>query len=338
MSRGKPILDSQTVSRVRAAIKDRAAWFALLYSRACSVIDPREVEQLCRRAIYAYGTYKGQLDGPQLDAAAFLKRFVETGAADLFDAEVTAESGGALNTVGYCALVEAWRELGCNKDQVDLYCDIAMEGDRARAAYHGLDLELGDTIGKGCPTCAIRLKDRSTLPHATEVTPAPSALALVRGALKDRALWFALLYREFRTALPEARLQEIARAAITEFGRMKGAKDPQPFNHADWVRRHRDKGSAEVFDSLVETHHDHSTQRMRACPLVEAWQELGCSPQDVALFCDIAMDGDRGRAAFHRIPFELVHTMPNGHESCLLVVQDRETVEQVAVVERDAHT
>ena len=43
----------------------------------------------------------------------------------------------------------------------------------------------------------------------------------VRAAIKDRATWFALLYKSFKEALPEEECQKLARKAIFEFGLLK---------------------------------------------------------------------------------------------------------------------
>ena len=55
----------------------------------------------------------------------------------------------------YCALVEAWKEIGCTDAEIDLFCDIAMEGDRGRAAVHGVRMELEERIGKGDSFCKL---------------------------------------------------------------------------------------------------------------------------------------------------------------------------------------
>lgn len=145
-------------------------------------------------------------------------------------------------------------------------------------------------------------------------------VAKVRAAIKDRATWFALLYRSFGEVLPEAEVQRLCRAAIYEFGRLKAAKDPPDFSPRAWVRRHVDKGSAVAFDSEVEESHERAIQRMRYCALVEAWKELGCSAEEIALFCDIAMEGDRGRAEAHGMHMELDRTIGKGDPCCELVL------------------
>jgi hypothetical protein len=144
------------------------------------------------------------------------------------------------------------------------------------------------------------------------------AVAKIRAAIKDRATWFALLYRQFKTALPEVQVEALARKAIYEFGRLKAAKDPEPFGPRTWVERHVEKGSSLVFDSDVEMGDDESIQQMKYCALVEAWTELGCTPEEIDLFCDIAMEGDRGRADAHGVKMELKERIGKGDSFCRL--------------------
>jgi hypothetical protein len=148
----------------------------------------------------------------------------------------------------------------------------------------------------------------------------------VRAAIKDRATWFALLYRAFAESLPEEKVEAAARKAIFEFGRIKAKSDPTPFNARGWVDKHIEKGSAEVFASEVEFLDGRAIQQMKQCPLVDAWREMGCTPKEVDLFCDIAMEGDRGRAAAHDIRMQLDETLAKGHDRCRLVIYDGEKV------------
>lgn len=138
----------------------------------------------------------------------------------------------------------------------------------------------------------------------------------VRAAIKDRAIWLALLFRSFKEALPEEEVERLARKAIYEFGRLKALKDPKGLAPADWVRRHVEKGSSLVFDSDVEAAEGFAVQRMKCCPLVEAWREMGCTEDEVRLFCDIAMEGDRGRADFHGVRMEIRERLAEGGRFC----------------------
>ncbi len=145
----------------------------------------------------------------------------------------------------------------------------------------------------------------------------------VRAAIKDRATWLALLYRSFKEAFPEKEVERAARKAIFEFGRMKAQKDPKEFSPAAWVERHVAKGSSLVFDSDVEINERGAVQRMKFCALVEAWREMGCTPQEIDLFCDIAMEGDRGRADAHGVRMELEERIARGDQYCKLEIFDR---------------
>lgn len=142
----------------------------------------------------------------------------------------------------------------------------------------------------------------------------------VRAAVKDRATWFALLYKNFKEVLPEEEVQEVARKAIYEFGRLKAKKDPADFSPELWVRKHMEKGSFLVFDSDVEVNAEGAVQQMKFCALVEAWKEMGCTDEEIDLFCDIAMEGDRGRADAHGVRMELEERIGRGDPYCKLKI------------------
>ncbi len=154
-----------------------------------------------------------------------------------------------------------------------------------------------------------------------EFVPKEEMLKKVRAAIQDRATWFALLFKEFSTVLPEEQVIELSRKAIYQFGLLKAKKDPQPFEAKDWVLRHKEKGSAEVFDSDIEYDEKQAVQKMKHCPLVVAWKELGLNAEKIDLLCDIAMEGDKGRAGGHEgIRMELHETIAKGCDYCKLVI------------------
>lgn len=147
-------------------------------------------------------------------------------------------------------------------------------------------------------------------------------IAKVRAAIMDRAVWFALLYDGFKEVLPEEEVERVARKAIFEYGKMKAKSDPVPFTHVDWVKRHEKKGSALVFDSDIECQQCYSVQQMKYCPLVAAWKDMGFSKDYLAKFCDIAMEGDRGRAAAHGVSMTLEKSIGKGDSECRLVIHE----------------
>ena len=147
------------------------------------------------------------------------------------------------------------------------------------------------------------------------------AIKRVREAIKDRATWFALLYQSFSKILPPKEVEKMAREAIYQFGVLKGKKDGKKMSPEEWVDKHMTKGSGEVFESRIAKEADYSEQCMTFCPLVEAWKELGCTDKEIDLFCDIAMEGDRGRAEYHGIPWEIPKRLGKGDSYCQLILK-----------------
>ncbi len=146
----------------------------------------------------------------------------------------------------------------------------------------------------------------------------------VRQAVKDRSLWLLLLYRSFSEVLPKDEVEARMRQAIRQFGHMKAERDVDDFDSAKWADNHRDKGSADVFASKQVRESGRYEQQMGFCPLVELWREQGCTPEEVNLLCDVAMEGDRGRAEHHGLKMELPATIAGGAQRCRLIVTDPE--------------
>ena len=138
----------------------------------------------------------------------------------------------------------------------------------------------------------------------------------VRAAIGDRAIWLALILEAFREALPEGEVERLARKAIFEYGRYKATKDPSPFSAKDLVLKFIDSGSAKIFDSDIEWKEDGAENRVHRCPLVDAWRGMGLDAKALDLLCDIAMEGDRGRAAAHGIEMDLQETIGRGDSFC----------------------
>ena len=143
----------------------------------------------------------------------------------------------------------------------------------------------------------------------------------VRAAIKDRALYLALLYRSFSSALPAGKAEQLAREAIFEYGRIRGAADSTRMTPESWIDHHVAKGSSAIFQSRISKTENYSIQEMTSCPLMEAWQELGCSAEEMNLLCDIAMEVDRGRAEYHGLSVEIPKRIGKGDACCQLVLR-----------------
>lgn len=146
----------------------------------------------------------------------------------------------------------------------------------------------------------------------------------VRAAIKDRALYLTCLYRSFAKVLPPEEVEKLAREAIHEYGQIKAQRDGKKITPEEWVDNHVAKGSSAVFESTILKDEKCCQQQMTYCPLLEAWKELGCSLEELDLFCDIAMEVDRGRAAYHGIPCEIQERMGKGDKFCRLVLKKKD--------------
>ena len=143
----------------------------------------------------------------------------------------------------------------------------------------------------------------------------------VREAMEDRALYLALLYKSFARSFPAEQVEKLAREAIYEYGQIKGQRDTEKMTPEKWVDKHVAKGSAAVFESNIVKEKDRCQQQMTYCPLVEAWKKLGCTREEIDLLCDIAMEVDRGRAAYHGLGMEIPKRIGAGDPYCCLVLK-----------------
>jgi hypothetical protein len=67
---------------------------------------------------------------------------------------------------------------------------------------------------------------------------------------------------------------------------------------------------------ILESTDDKLSVDFGYCPLVAGWQKLGCSDEEIARLCDIAMEGDRGIAESFKGRLELGGTIASGHSTC----------------------
>ncbi len=74
-----------------------------------------------------------------------------------------------------------------------------------------------------------------------------------------------------------------------------------------------------VFEmKVLRCDEDHLDLDFGYCPLVKAWQKQGCSDEEIARLCDIAMCGDRAIAESFGCRLELPETIANGADRCAL--------------------
>lgn len=152
------INDNKEVNINRAAIEHRATWMGLIYDEANKA--GADAEGICRKAISRCGrmhgnNFKAACEDPK-NVECFRKAFLPELGLNTFEMKVLdCDKDNLYIDFHYCPLLNAWKKLGFDDETCAKLCDIAMDGDRGIAASMGYELELTDTIAKGCPTCKL---------------------------------------------------------------------------------------------------------------------------------------------------------------------------------------
>lgn len=145
-------------------------------------------------------------------------------------------------------------------------------------------------------------------------------IVAVREQLEHRATWLWLLCDEARKRGLDPkdfgsdavkRCGLFQGAGLVEKGgtdSLKGLKKTLFTKPAQWV-----------FEmDVINTTDDVLELKFHYCPLVKAWQKCGCSDEDIAMLCDIAMCGDRGIGEMYDSVLDLPKTIANGDDVCHL--------------------
>ena len=142
----------------------------------------------------------------------------------------------------------------------------------------------------------------------------------VRKAIEHRATWMYLLLKEARER--GLNWDDFARPAIFETGclggQLRGEKMKDKDNLIDFASIFPGETSQKVFEMEFLAKDEEKYQiDFNYCPLVNAWQKLGASQDEIEQLCDIAMEGDRGIASqFPAFEFSLGKTIAAGDSVC----------------------
>jgi hypothetical protein len=145
-----------------------------------------------------------------------------------------------------------------------------------------------------------------------------SEITFIRGALEHRATWMYLLLKEAEKK--GLHWEDIGRPAVRACGNIHGEGFVQR-SGSESLKGLKDTLFTEkvrnIFEiTILESTDDTLTVEFGYCPLVAGWQKLGCSDDELARLCDIAMEGDRGIAERFGGRLELGDTIANGHNTC----------------------
>jgi hypothetical protein len=140
----------------------------------------------------------------------------------------------------------------------------------------------------------------------------------IRGTLEHRATWLYLLLKEAEKN--GIAWEAIGFPAIRACGHMHGQNlvKLSGTNSLKGLKRKLFTLPAQwVFEMKVL---DSTDNRLSIdfgyCPLVAAWQNLGCSDEEIVRLCDIAMEGDRGIAETFGATLDIGETIARGFNKC----------------------
>lgn len=147
-----------------------------------------------------------------------------------------------------------------------------------------------------------------------------SLIQAVRGQIEQRAQWLYLLTDEAsKRGLP---IEEFSSAAIKRCGLNQGA-DLVKKGKTDSLKGLKKtlftKGAQWMFEmDVLESTDDKLSLDFHYCPLVKGWQKMGCTDEQIALLCDIAMCGDHGIGEQYGAVLDLPKCIAKGDDICAL--------------------
>jgi len=147
---------------------------------------------------------------------------------------------------------------------------------------------------------------------------------------KNRAIIYYLIYDELRGELGAQRAGELMGRAIYRRGRQKGPAKYGRFAPADlaglkgaFVGGLADEGR--MFQpEIIREDAEGLDIKFHACPLREAWQELGLPEEEVATLCRIAARVDNGTFEGAGFRFSADTYQPHGEGCCYLHIRPGE--------------
>ncbi len=145
-------------------------------------------------------------------------------------------------------------------------------------------------------------------------------LDAVREQLEHRATWLYLLCDEAQKRGLDPR--DFGSAAVKRCGLMQGKKlvEKGKTDSLKGLKKTLFTLPAQmVFEMKIQKCTDDEFElHFHYCPLVKAWQKAGCSDDEIAMLCDIAMCGDRGIGERYGAELDLPKTIAKGDDICHL--------------------
>jgi len=146
---------SEVTKAFRTAIEDRAVWFYLLLKAAKE--EGADPEKIANKAITSFGKAKGKAFGTVNGADDFIEKLSGGYGCEAFEMEqIVKTPDKAVLHFHHCALVEAWKKLGLDKEEISELCRLARFGDFGVASnFPKLKLEFPKIIADGDDYCEL---------------------------------------------------------------------------------------------------------------------------------------------------------------------------------------
>ncbi len=145
-------------------------------------------------------------------------------------------------------------------------------------------------------------------------------LQAIRAQLEHRALWLYLLCDE--AGKRGLDWSDFGSAAVRRCGLSQGAELVKKGGTDSLLGLKKtlfSKPAQLVFEmDIKESTDDRLSIDFHYCPLVKAWQKAGCSDEEIAKLCDIAMCGDHGIGEKYGSVLELPKCIAKGDDICAL--------------------
>ena len=136
-------------------------------------------------------------------------------------------------------------------------------------------------------------------------------------------MYLYLLFKEMQAANGQA-AAAMAGRAIFKYGQAKARAMERMTTPADFVRHQMRPGREGIFEKeAVAAGDERGEVRFHYCPLVQAWQRLGATREELALLCDIAMQADFGMVSDAPFDLEIAGSIARGDRYCRLIVKAR---------------
>ena len=150
--------------------------------------------------------------------------------------------------------------------------------------------------------------------------------AQLRASFKNRAILYYLIFDELRDELGEERATKLLKRAIyrrgEQVGKQFGRFAPDDFEGLKDAFLDFIPDGGRLFDPQVQRCDSEGLDvQLEACPLKEAWEELGLSEQDRVTMCRVAGEIDKGTFEAAGFRFETDTWQPGRSGCCHLHVR-----------------